>query len=275
VQGLTHVVSVSGTQESAVALTSDGSLWTWGSPSAVYVDLARSRTPTWIPGIPRMIAVTTGLALTEDGHVWAWGENSYGGLGDSTRGGEIVQGPGQVVGIDHVAAIASTGQPFALRSDGTVWTWGATTYEQATDAEASRLAAIPRRVDGIEDVTAIAGGESNPYALRADGTLWTWGDNHYGQLGNGTVQADDDHTRQTRPTQVPGLTGVTGVANGYLDTYALCSDGTVWGWGFNRGGKLGEATLETTVPSPIEVLGLSSVTAVAAGSDSGFAIVGR
>ncbi|BEP14630.1 hypothetical protein acdb102_29410 [Acidothermaceae bacterium B102] len=273
VKGLTHVVSVSGGYESAVALTSDGSVWAWGTPDYGAIDSDHSRTPSRIPGIPPMIAVTTGLALTADGHVWAWGNDSYGELGDSTRGGEIVQGPGQVVGLDHVAAIPSGGGSLALRSDGTVWTWGATTYAQATHAEAFRLASIPRRVAGLADVTTIVGGASNPYALRSDGTLWTWGDNHYGQFGNGTVQANSDLTTQSRPSRVPGVTAVIGVANGYNDTYALSSDGTVWGWGFNRSGKLGAAAHDSTVPSPINVPGLSSVSGITAASDAGFALV--
>lgn len=98
-------------------------------------------------------------------------------------------------------------------------------------------------------VTAIAGGYDHTIALKSDGTVWAWGYNFYGQLGDGTS------TDKNTPVQVSGLTGVTAIASGNDHTIALKSDGTVWAWGFNGDGQLGDGTL-TNSSTPVQVSGL-------------------
>ena len=93
-----------------------------------------------------------------------------------------------------------------------------------------------------------------------------WGDNGYSQFGNGT------QTNSTVPVSVPGLTGVTAIAGGFVNGYALKSDGTVWAWGDNRNGQLGSGT-QTNSTVPVRVSGLTGVTAIAAGSGSGYALL--
>ena len=86
-------------------------------------------------------------------------------------------------------------------------------------------------------------------ALKSDGTVWAWGDNGYGQLGDGTT------TDRTTPVQVSGLSGVTAIAAGCYHTVALKSDGTVWAWGYNGYGQLGDGTT-TQRTTPVQVSGL-------------------
>jgi hypothetical protein len=95
-------------------------------------------------------------------------------------------------------------------------------------------------------------------ALKTGGTVWAWGYNGSGQLGDGTL------TQRTTPVQVSGLSGVTAIAAGQYYTVALKSDGTVWAWGSNASGQLGDGT---TIPktTPVQVVGVSGVTAIAAG----------
>ena len=81
-------------------------------------------------------------------------------------------------------------------------------------------------------VTAIAGCAFHSLALKPDGTVWAWGSNHYGELGNGTTT--ESHT----PVQVSGLTGVIAIAGGGNNSLALKSDGTVWAWGRNNYGGI-------------------------------------
>src|SRR5207245_7369310 len=103
----------------------------------------------------------------------------------------------------------------------------------------------------ISGVTVIAGGRHS-LALKSDGTVWAWGLNIAGELGNGT------NTNSNTPVQVSGLSGVTAIAVGFLHSLALKSDGTVWAWGDNDQGQLGNGT-NTSSNTPVQVSGLGGV----------------
>lgn len=98
----------------------------------------------------------------------------------------------------------------------------------------------------------IEGGGHHSLAVRQDGTVWAWGYNAYGQVGDGTA------SNRLSPVQVPGLTGAVSVAGGVYHSLALKSDGTVWSWGYNSYGNLGD---NTTINRyiPVQVLNLTGV----------------
>ncbi|MBM2813220.1 MAG: hypothetical protein HW416_3979 [Chloroflexi bacterium] len=121
------------------------------------------------------------------------------------------------------------------------------------------------RVPGLTGVVAVAAGEYHSLAVKSDGSVWAWGDNYYGQLGDGTT------TNRSAPTSVPGLTGVVAMAAGYGHTIALRSDGSVWAWGDNSFGHLGDGTT-TSRSSPVRVPDLTGVTYVAVGDTYTMAI---
>ncbi len=110
-------------------------------------------------------------------------------------------------------------------------------------------------VGAAPTVTAIAASNSAAVALRSDGTVWSWGANNFGQLGNG------DSALRRGPVQVSGLSGVTAVAAGTHHHLALESDGTVWAWGANGQGELGDGTMQGR-STPVQVSGLSGVIAI-------------
>ncbi len=114
----------------------------------------------------------------------------------------------------------------------------------------------------LTGVTAIAGGHYHSLALKTDGTVWAWGYNGHGQLGDGTT------TNRSTPVQV--LTGVTAIAGGDHHSLAVKTDGTVWAWGFNQYGELGDAPVSNR--SPVQVKGLTGVTALAAGDHHSLAL---
>ena len=133
------------------------------------------------------------------------------------------------------------------------------------------------QVSGLTDVVAIAAGGYS-LALKSDGTVWAWGYNGHGSCGDGLEGAARPSIRDT-PVQVTNLSGVVAIAAGALHGLALKSDGTVWAWGLNDagllgaagGGQLGDGTM-TTRSTPVPVMGLGGVVAIAAGSGHSLAL---
>src|SRR4051812_21084411 len=124
---------------------------------------------------------------------------------------------------------------------------------------------LPMRALTTPATGAIAAGYVHTVALKADGTVWAWGLNESGQLGNGTFEAN------TAPNQLNGMTGVVAIGAGYSHSIALKSDGTVWTWGANSSGQLGD-TSTTTRTAPVQVASLNNVIAVGAGASHTLAI---
>ncbi len=201
--------------------------------------------------------------LKNDGTVWTWGSNASGQLGDGTAANSAVPLP--VGGLSGVMAVAA-GLDFTvvLKNDGTVWTWGNNTSGQLGDGTAAN-STVPVQVSGgLSGVTAVAAGFDHGMALKNDGTVWTWGNNASGQLGDGTT------TNRAVPVQVTGLSGVKTIAGGSAYSMALKFDGTVWTWGNNTLGQLGVGNT-TNSALPVLVGTLPNAIAMAAGKD--FAIV--
>ncbi|MBI5687758.1 MAG: leucine-rich repeat protein [Verrucomicrobia bacterium] len=226
------------------------------------------------------------LALKWNGTVWAWGRNLYGQLGNG--GTNTATTAVQVSGLGGVTALAAGyDHTLALRSDGTVWAWGYNAYGQLGNGT-TNSASTAVQVSGLSGVVALAAGMYHSAALRSDGTVWAWGYNGDGELGDGTI------VNRATAVQVSGLSGVIALAAGTYHSVALKSDGTVWAWGSNFGGQLGDGTTTehsvalksdgtvwgwgnngdgelgdgTTVnrATPVQVSGLSGVTAITAGS---------
>lgn len=115
-------------------------------------------------------------------------------------------------------------------------------------------------------VTQVSAGLYHTLALKADGTVWSWGGNSNGQLGDGT------YTGRATPVQVVGLTGVTEIDAGSCHNLAVKSDGTVWAWGDNASGQLGNGSSVGSA-IPVQVLGLYAPSRIEAGGDFSVAIV--
>jgi alpha-tubulin suppressor-like RCC1 family protein len=167
----------------------------------------------------------------------------------------------------------------ALRDDGTVWGWGNGQYGQLGDGAPVGFATTPVQVkikggDGalvpLTNVTAVDAGDGYySLALKEDGTVWAWGNNNYGQLGNGTI------TQSSTPAQVLGEAGVgvKAIAAGSNHSIALKEDGTVWAWGANSEGQLGIGSNDwTSHPTPAQVKGLSGVIALTTGNHYSLAL---
>lgn len=220
-------------------------------------------TPVQVSGITNVIGIAAGryhsLALKSNGSVWAWGWNSTGQLGDGTFTQQII--PVQVTGLTGAVSIsAGDYHSFAITSSGIAWAWGNNDHGQLGDGSGILWVNTPVQVSGLTNVIAITGGRNFSLALLSNGTVWAWGENNHGQLGDGTNT--DKHT----PIQVPGLTGVVSIAAGGNHSLAVESNGTVWTWGENNHGQLGDGTSMDN-SNPIQVSGITTAITVSAGFD--------
>lgn len=150
---------------------------------------------------------------------------------------------------------------------GTLWTWGsnqegqlgAETQETGVDREGNQVAVSGTSLAVLEDVRSVAAGGDFTVALKTDGTLWAWGGNDYGQLGNGTVVS------AAQPVQV--LDQVSAVSAGDYHVAAIRDDGTLWTWGRNDAMQLGLTEAGAQVWEPGQVVELVPAQAVSAGTD--------
>ncbi|MCL2593939.1 MAG: S-layer homology domain-containing protein [Promicromonosporaceae bacterium] len=148
----------------------------------------------------------------------------------------------------------------ALRSDGSLYTWGSNEWGQLGDGTITGRH-TPARV--LTEVTAISAGSAHSMALRSDGSLYAWGANWIGQLGDGT-------TASGVPTPVRVLTGVTAISAGGSHSMALRSDGSLYAWGTNQVGQVGDGTNDIGILTPVRVL--TGVTAISAGGSHSMAL---
>ena len=230
------------------------------STSAMLTVVASATTP--------MVSAGThhALALKADGTVWAWGRNDFSQLGDGATANSPT--PVQVSRLGGIRKVAAGHyHSLALATNGSVWEWGGTQLPvPPTLAPPSQL--VPAQVAMPGHFIDIAEGDGFSTALRDDGSVWAWGANGNGQFGRGTqgVNATD-----ATPMAVIGLANVTAISAGRSHTLALKSDGSVWAWGNNGAGQLGDGT-GTTRPAPVAVAMLGIAVAIRAVDQVSFAV---
>ena len=204
-------------------------------------------------GLPSVVAVAAGqavgYALTADGTVWATGDNSEGQLGDGTTSSSRAFHPVPQLG-KAVAIAAAPFTAYALLADGTVWSWGRNTQDELGDGLEGGFSAHPVQVVQLPaKVVAIGTTFASAYVLLDDGSVRTWGAGPAGLLGTGGT------TNSPVPVTPTGLTGVRALAtNQGEDAYVLKNDGTVWAWGPNGDGSIGDGTSHNRL-APVEVTG--------------------
>jgi alpha-tubulin suppressor-like RCC1 family protein len=237
-----------------MALRSDGSLWGWGRGGAfgngssldVTTLTQQASGPSWLAVSTSILSSSSlaaySLAIRSDGSLWSTGVNTSGTLGDGTTTTSSSWVP---VAPGTTWSAVSAGMSFALglRSDGTLWAWGSNSFGQlGQGSSGSTLVTSPIQVGSSNQWLTVAAGTAHAAAIRQDGTLWTWGQNAFGQLGHG------DAGNRTSPLQVGSDTNWVAVACGD-HTLALKADGSLWAWGRNNGGQLGLGnTVDRNVP---------------------------
>ena len=272
-QGLGHVIGlpvdvrqIAAGGNTSAALLPDGTVWMWG---AAINGMSSGTVPARVPGLTGITQIAASqngedlFAVGPGGSVWAFGHNTDGQLGNGSTADDF--SPAPVPGLTGITQVsAGAYDTLAVRSDGTVWAWGSNLYGELGDGTTTdRL--TPRQVRGLSGITQVSAGTDYTVAVRSDGTVWAWGLN-----GNGELDGSANKTVHLTPEQVPGLSGITQVATDGFHTLALRSDGTVWSWGTNDHGEVGDGTTKARL-SP-EPLSLSAVIQIAVGSETSAAI---
>jgi alpha-tubulin suppressor-like RCC1 family protein len=250
-----------------MAVKSDGSVWAWGNGAAE---------PARIPGLDNVVAVrgselsfVSKLALKADGTVWRWSDDDP----VPVQVPDPADPTGYLTGVTAIASGART--HYALKSDGTVWAWGMNYFyrdESGLLGDGTTTdSASPVQCLNLSNIKAIAADRSHALALGADGRVWAWGGNRFGQLGDGT------NTVRLAPIPVfpPDGTfspGAVAIAASAYSSYVVRADGTVWSCGGNSNGQLGDGTTDSR-NTWVRVGDLSGVASIASGENAWIAIV--
>ena len=253
-------IAVSAGGNHTLAIKKDGTLWAWGANYSGQLginrmDINNRTTPDQVKiiGIAETadddwIAVSAGslhsMAIKSNGELWAWGHNTYGGeLGIGNTTDKIspvkVNEPSGGHGI-WVAVSAAERHTVAIKEDGTLWAWGNNGYGKLGIGSTGGTHYVPEQVSEPGPWVAVsAKGDSHTVAIKEDSTLWAWGDNSFGQLGNGKSGGSEF-------SAVPVKVGDNWrkISAGYWHTAAIKEDGVLWSWGYNEYGQLGDATVK-------------------------------
>jgi alpha-tubulin suppressor-like RCC1 family protein len=191
----------------------------------------------------------TSLAIKTDGTLWTWGQNSTGqlGTGDTTSRSS----PGTTAGGGTNWKQIDFGEmhAVALKTDGTLWTWGLNSSGQLGTGDTTARSSPGTTAGGGTNWKQVSCGYKTSAAIKTDGTLWTWGDNYRGKLG-----IDNTFNRSSPGTTIGAGTNWKEVSCGHTHAAAIKTDGTLWIWGRNNLGQLGTGDTTSRL-SPITTSG--------------------
>lgn len=274
----TGVADVSSGYVHSLAVRSDGSVWAWGDNSEGEIgDGSNTRRLHPVPvtdasGNPLLgaAAVSGGwrysLALKTDGTVRAWGYALMGRLGNNNTGSAVRSWRNPVtvlqVGGTPLSGVtqidAGEDHAIALKSDGTTWIWGNGQAGRLGDGQRNTMAYVAQRLNdstgaAIGNGVQVSAGSDHSVLVRSDGTVYAWGINTFGQLGDGSTTERDWATLVKDASGNP-FTGVARALAGEQFTVFLKTDGTVWTVGRNQYGQLGSGGSNAQSLVPVQVL---------------------
>lgn len=237
-----------GGQQSLLIDTS-GRAYAWGSNSEGQLGQGRDdrlSVPVLLASSVKQLALSNSVAyvIRDDGIMWAWGENRDGRLGDGSA-----RSRSTLVKVGEGFETVSNGntQALAIKTDGSLWAWGLNDFGQLGLGDVLNRSRPTKVGDGYRSVAA---GAEHTLAIKTDGSLWSWGRNRYGQLGNG--QFEQRFGPQANSTPVKIGDGYVSILAGAHHSLALKSDGSVWAWGWNDYGQVGNGTTNSQAV-PVQV----------------------
>ncbi len=243
-----------------VGISETGKLYGWGKSDKGQTGLGAKSTPVTTPtqigsGGQGFLSVAAGtshaLAISTGGILSVWGDNAKGEVGNGSASSVITYA---TVGspLNDRWLVGSAGNQFtvALKTDGTLWTWGhGSSGQLGVNGTADKN--TPQAVTASLPWVGVSAGDSHVLAIAADGTLWTWGSNDKGQLGSSALKTTD---LQKVPLKITSPSGPwLAVSAGGHDSFALKADGNLYAWGDNGNGQLGISNSNAMVTTPTKV----------------------
>jgi alpha-tubulin suppressor-like RCC1 family protein len=254
VSGGTNWKQVSAGTEGCAAIKTDGTLWLWGLGNSGQLGnnaiTNRSSPVQTVSGGTNWKQVSRGdgviAAIKTDGTLWTWGYGAYLGTNNLTDKSSPVQTISG--GTNWKQVSVSNRHTMALKTDGTLWVWGRNSSGELGDNTTTSKSSPVQTVAAGTNWNQVSAGGYSTGAIKTDGTLWVWGRNDWGQLG------DNTRTDKSSPVQtVSAGTNWKQVSAGTLCTAAIKTDGTLWMWGYSSHGQLG--TNNTThYSSPVQTV---------------------
>jgi alpha-tubulin suppressor-like RCC1 family protein len=239
------------------ALKNDGTVFCWGANNVGQLGHGGGATPIprKVAGLPAVQAISAGAlhtcALAADGRVFCWGSNGDAQLGAVDAGGVKIADTGtpvEVLGLPGPAEmISAAGKHTCALVSGALWCWGENATGELGDGTTEERP-TPVEALGMSDVAFVANGDEHTCALTQSRSLWCWGANADGQLGTPEVNGN-----QLTPAPVGTITSVAEVASGDEHTCARKPDRTIWCWGYNASGEVGDGTTDDA-RAPVKVL---------------------
>jgi alpha-tubulin suppressor-like RCC1 family protein len=238
------------------AIKTDGTLWTWGFNS--YGRLGDNTTSTRLTPVTTFAGGTNWkqvsggnditTAIKTDGTLWSWGSGIVGQLGDNTGTDKLTPVTTFAGGTNWKQVFGSIVHTVAIKTDGTLWTWGANTNGQLGNNRTNTVITPVTTFAGGTNWKQVSCGHFHTIAIKTDGTLWTWGANSL-VFGSGALGINNTTDRSTPVTTFAGGTNWKQVSGGRAHTAAIKTDGTLWTWGSNTNGQLGiNASTDRTTP---------------------------
>lgn len=257
---VTTWAKVSAGDRFSAAIRTDGTLWTWGRNNQGQLGTTtttnRSSPGTAAGAITTWAQVACGyehiLGIAASGVLYSWGRGTSGGLGSSATTAR--SSPVSIAGTNWATISAGFNCSAATKSDGTLWTWGSNNVGQLGDGTTTNRSSPITTAAGGTNWKQVSIGRITVAAVKTDGSLWTWGGNAAGELGNGTT------TSRSSPNTVVGAglnwnrVSVGGITSGGNEAaFGLKNDGTLWSWGNNASAQLGDGTT-TARSSPVTTI---------------------
>ncbi|RDI11935.1 T9SS type A sorting domain-containing protein [Flavobacterium sp. AG291] len=257
-----------------IGIKDNGTLWAWGDNEYGKLGdgtIVDKTSPIQVGAATNWKTISAGgstsLGLKTDGTLWAWGENLMGQIPGTSNSSQTT--PKKIGTATDWKKISSGGSHMlAIKENGTLWAWG---YNDsgALGLGNTQQVGSPQQVGTATDWVAIsAAGYGTSFAIKSDGTLWSWGNNEYGQLGNGAMNGNNvGGPNVLVPTQVGTDSDWKAIDAGSLHVVAQKNDNTLWSWGDNSFGCLGNGTtIDSSVPMQI---GTDTWTSFSVGDSAG------